>query len=57
MGAFQALGIDRIVSITTDPLDVLKQKVADERWATPILSDPGLGSRRATRPTATAGWA
>lgn len=36
---FEALGIDSIVSITTDPLDALKQKVADEDLATPILSD------------------
>jgi len=40
---FQALGIDRIVSITTDPLDALKQKVALEQLTTPILSDPGVG--------------
>ncbi|MGH3449923.1 MAG: redoxin domain-containing protein, partial [Haloechinothrix sp.] len=42
-GEFQALGIDRIVSITTDPLDALKQKVAIERLSTPLLSDPGVG--------------
>lgn len=42
-GAFQTLGIDVIVSITSDPLDVLKQKATDERITTPILSDPGLG--------------
>jgi peroxiredoxin len=39
MKQFQALGIDRVVSITTDPLDALKQKVADEGISTPILSD------------------
>lgn len=39
----QALGVDRIVSITTDPLDVLKRKVADEGLTTPLLSDPGVG--------------
>ena len=43
---FQALGIDRIVSITTDPLDVLKQKVALERISTPVLSDPSVGVSR-----------
>jgi len=42
-GEFQALGIDRIVSITTDPIDALKQKVSLERLSTPLLSDPGVG--------------
>lgn len=37
---FQALGIDKVVSITTNPLDALKQKVADEGISTPVLSDP-----------------
>lgn len=39
---FQSLGIDTIVSITTDPLDTLKQKVADEGITIPVLSDQGL---------------
>jgi len=39
---FEALGIDRIVSITTDPIDVLKQKVAIEGLETLQLSDPNL---------------
>ena len=46
-GAFQALGIDQIVSITTDPLDALKQKVADEQISTPLLSDPSLSASKA----------
>lgn len=37
---FKALGIDQIVSITTDPLDALQQKVADEGISIPVLSDP-----------------
>lgn len=41
-GPFKALGITRIVSITTDPLDQLKQKAALERLSTPVLSDPTL---------------
>ena len=41
-GDFQALGIDRIVSITSDPLDVLEGKVALEGLDTPLLSDPGV---------------
>ncbi|SRR5579883_845566 len=39
---FQALGIDKIVSITTDPLSALKQKVAVEHLTTPILSDSSV---------------
>ena len=39
---FKALGIDQIVSITTDPLDALQQKVADEGIIIPVLSDPRL---------------
>lgn len=39
---FQKLGIAQIVSITSDPLDALKQKVADENLSIPVLSDPGL---------------
>ncbi len=45
-GTFRALGIDTIVSITTDPLDALKQKVADEGLSTPVLSDPSLAMSR-----------
>ncbi len=47
IGQFRALGIDTIVSITTDPLDALKQKVADEGITTPILSDPTFAVSRA----------
>jgi peroxiredoxin Q/BCP len=39
---FKALGIDTIVSITTDPLDPLRQKVSDEGLTIPVLSDPLL---------------
>lgn len=38
----KALGIDTMVSITTDPLDHLEQKVADQGISTPVLSDPDL---------------
>lgn len=37
---FKALGMDAIVSITTDPLEASRKKVADERLTTPILADP-----------------
>lgn len=39
---FRALGIEAVVSITTDPIDALKQKAAIERLSTPVLSDPDL---------------
>lgn len=42
MGRFQDLGIDELVTITTDPLDALRQKVSDEGITTPVLSDPDL---------------
>ena len=44
---FRALGIDAMVSITTDPLDALKQKVADEGLSTPILSDSSFSVSQA----------
>lgn len=42
MGQLKALGIDELVTITTDPLDQLQQKVADEGIKTPVLSDSGM---------------
>ncbi|MGH2945804.1 MAG: peroxiredoxin family protein [Solirubrobacteraceae bacterium] len=38
----RALGIDQLVSITTDPLPQLEQKVEDEGIEAPVLSDPDL---------------
>ena len=43
----EALGIDQVVSITTDPLDLLQRKVADEGLSSPVLSDPDLAVSRA----------
>jgi len=37
-----ALGVDRIATITTDPLDLLAQKAADEGLTTPVLADRDL---------------
>jgi len=42
MQAFHALGINEIVSITSDPLNALQQKVADEGLTIPVLSDQNL---------------
>lgn len=39
---FRALGIDQMVSISTDSRDVLKQKDAIDHYQTPLLSDPNL---------------
>lgn len=38
-GRFRALGIDEIVSVTTNPLEALRQKVGDEGISSPVLSD------------------
>lgn len=38
---FRKLGIDRILSITTDPLDLVQRKVRDDGIRTPVLSDLG----------------
>lgn len=47
MDEFEALGIDRIATITTDPPDLLPQKVADEGIATPVMSDANVTYSRA----------
>ncbi len=47
MSDFHALGIDTIVSITTDPLNALQQKVADEGLTIAVLSDPNLAVSQA----------
>lgn len=47
MARLHAAGVDDVISITTDPIGLLKQKVADEGIAIPILSDPSLSVSRA----------
>lgn len=42
MSAFKAQGIDEMVTVTGDPADALRQKVALEGLRSPVLSDPGL---------------
>lgn len=39
---FQTMGIDVMLTITTNPLDALRQKVADEGINLPVLSDPSF---------------
>ncbi|UTI63991.1 peroxiredoxin family protein [Paraconexibacter antarcticus] len=43
----RALGIDRMISITTDELGQIRQKAADEGLNTPILSDSNLAVSKA----------
>ena len=38
----KAAGIDQVVSITTDPADLITRKTHDMSLTTPVLSDPGL---------------
>jgi peroxiredoxin len=40
--ALKTAGVDAVVSITTDPANLIGQKVADEKLTTPVLSDPSL---------------
>lgn len=47
LDGFRALGIDQIVSITTDPSDLLQKKSVAEGTDTPVLSDPDLSVSRA----------
>ncbi len=42
MPKLAALGVDRVVSVTSDPMDLLKRKASDEGISTPVLSDPDL---------------
>jgi peroxiredoxin Q/BCP len=44
---YKALGITRVLSITTDPLDAIHQKVTDQRITIPVASDPDLAVSRA----------
>lgn len=47
LAKFGTAGIDSVVSITTDPIDLLRQKVRNERLLTPVLSDPDLAVSKA----------
>jgi len=45
--ALAAAGIDAVVSITTDPTNLITQKTIDEKLTTPVLSDPNMAVSRA----------
>jgi len=40
--ALKTAGVDAALSITTDPANLIGQKVADEMLTTPVLSDPSM---------------
>ncbi len=40
--AVHTAGVDQIISITTDPIDLVTRKMQDLRLSTPVLSDPDL---------------
>lgn len=52
MKDFQGLGIVTMLTVTTNPLDALKQKVADEGLTLPVLSDQSFVVSRAYNATA-----
>jgi peroxiredoxin Q/BCP len=45
--ALKTAGVDAVVSITTDPANLIGQKVADEKLTTAVLSDPSMQVSRA----------
>jgi len=40
--ALKTAGVDAVLSITTDPANLIGQKVADEMLTIPVLSDPSM---------------
>jgi len=46
-GAVRAAGVDQIVSITTDPIDLITRRTRDMKLVTPVLSDPTLATSKA----------
>jgi peroxiredoxin Q/BCP len=40
--ALKAAGVDSVVSITTDPANLIAQKMTDEKLSIPVLSDPTM---------------
>lgn len=42
----KAAGVDAVVSITTDPANLIARKTADMGLSTPVLSDPDLATSR-----------
>ena len=51
MREFKGMGIDTMLTVTTNPLSGLKQKVADEGLTLPVLSDETFSASRAYNAT------
>jgi peroxiredoxin len=51
MGRFNEVGIDTMITITTNPLSALRQKVADEGLRLPVLSDESFAVSHAYNAT------
>jgi peroxiredoxin len=51
MGRFNEVGIDTMITITTNPLSALRQKVADESLTLPVLSDESFAVSHAYNAT------
>jgi peroxiredoxin len=45
--ALKTAGVDAVLSITTDPANLVGRKAADEKLTTPVLSDPSMQVSRA----------
>lgn len=45
--ALTKAGVDAVVSITSDPANLIGQKTSDEKISTPVLSDPAMSVSRA----------
>lgn len=41
--SLEAAGVDAVLSITTDPIELIERKTRDMGLTTPVLSDPDLG--------------
>lgn len=40
--ALEAAGVEEMISITVDPVDMITRKMRDDGYSTPVLSDPDL---------------
>ena len=52
MRQVRGMGVDAVVTVTTNPLDALRQKVSDEGISLPVLSDTSMTVSRAYGATA-----
>ncbi|MGW3353201.1 peroxiredoxin family protein [Nonomuraea rubra] len=45
--ALKAAGVDEVISITADPVDLIARKMRDEGYSTPVLADADLAVSKA----------